>query len=264
MLIFLFLFSLTMASESKDKHRLILSDIVTFNTPSYVEGLFADTHSLGLSVHTDHVMYSGLKLVNEAFVHFDPKKNLLRTLVSHEGFVGVFSGSQQIDGTRTSIQGASYMAKEGDLIVMVASWTADLEIDHNHLIAAMQRYTSTVDIADHFLESLEHPDEICFIFARVVKRADIKPNFIRLRKQERQVSSDSFEGPAPLKPIGSGTLRLPSLVLGWSSEEDFDQNFAPKETETDLEQDSTVGSANVFASDQQRRRRRDRENCRIQ
>lgn len=261
MIISLLLFSFSLGSESKSRHRLTISDIVTFNTPNYVEGLFADTHNLGLSVHTDHVMYSGLKLVNEALVNFDSKKKLLRSLVTHEGFVGVYSGAEQIDATTRSIQGASYTVKEGDLIVMIASWTDVLEIEHYHLETALKRFTSPVDIADHFLESLEHPNDICFIFAKVLKRSDSKPNFIRLRQQDRPASSDSFEGPVPLKPIGAGTIRLPSLVLGWSSEEDFDQTFAPKETERELE---TVGSENVFASDQQRRRRRDRENCRIQ
>jgi hypothetical protein len=239
---------------------------VTFNTPSFVDGLFAETHNLGLSLNTGISQFSGLKLVNEAYAQLDTKKGLLRTLVSNKAYVGVFDGLVEFEGMQCSGQSKSYAVKEGDLIVMVASWNNVCEIQSNSLLIAIQTFTSAADIGEKYLNSLENPDSLSFIIARVVRYPNVKPTFIRLRREVRKSSSDSFDGPMPLKPIGSGTIRLPSLTLGWSSGEDFGQAFVPEETDTDLEEDIVQQdeSGNVFESDRQRRRRRGRENCSVQ
>jgi len=254
-----FLMAATQIPSDAPRNKIFtLSNIVTYNTPSFVEGLMASTKTVALIVKTKFRQFTGLPLIHEAFVHFEPKKNVLKSIISNEGVVALFRGGVSLKPSGYGGCSSVYNVMEGDVVFMLSTWDAALEFDEQDVFDSVIGKVSTLDMGEFFLSRVPATSGLNFILAQVVDVRETRVTFTRLQRQ-RQASSDSFEGPMSLNPA-SISERKETLVLQWSSSDDFDESFfGPADEATSSTQSiDDMGSENTF------RTTHGRGNCDIQ
>ena len=230
--------------------KLSLSQLATFNIPVFVEGLRGSTKFLALTMPTRFYHYTGIPLVNEVVAHLDSKKGILKVQVHNNGFLTVYRPEVgPLEPVRLPKgQGVYFEVEEDDIVVMISTWGTALELDSGDMLReCLEANRFPVGIGEQFLRSLPDCGLLSFILARVCGAKDARMTYTRLVQKHESTSSDSFEGPSPLQTRPTfQSERKESLVLQWSSEEDFGETFLPR---TDGTPDTEIGSEDEILSD---------------
>lgn len=245
--------------------RLTLSHLATFNTPTFVEGLQGSTKFLALVVPTKFSHFTGIPLVNEAVVSLDQKRSTLKVYVRNNGFLTVYRpGKGALDPIQGhSSKGVYFEVVEGDLVVMISTWGNQLEMEGgNYLKEALETFKMPLQIGEKIIENFPDASMLSFIIARVATVRDAKLTYTRLVPRHDTTSSDSFEGP------NANTFRSErkeSLVLRWSSEDEFGESFVPRTDATPL---TEIETQDVIISEEESSpnpfRTTRKENCILQ
>lgn len=227
----------------------------------------AETHNMALSIRTRHYKSTGIPLVNEACVQLDPKKKTIKALESSNGYVGVFRDGQPVLPKKiTSALGVEYTINHGDILVMIASWENELEMEERMLASIAAKSSDPVDMGEQYLLALRNPEKISFIFGQILEERESAAVFIRLKAHPTSyTSTDSFESPATFN--SAKPRRQRSVVLGWSESDEFDATFVPKESDEDVNTSSETclqSIINDFQSNESDRKRPNNRNCIIQ
>ncbi len=190
-----------------------MSNIVTYSLPGHVEGLFPVTKYISLLAQTQLLHFTGMRIVNTAFVSLEGDKAKLFAAVEHESMV-VFRHGEMVSPTSRAATGLSYGIQLEDILLMIASYTYEMPIEDKLLTKIFQSFgfVKQVDVlAEAYLEQMAYDTNVSFIFAKIVESPCKGASFTNLKKTtaEGSESTDySFESPQSLRSRGNTMYSL--------------------------------------------------------
>lgn len=215
-------------NEAKSKEaegagkQLVLSDIVTYNTPLNVNGLKPSTKRIELSSKVTYGEGSRQRTkINMVSIRLDSESRTLKASVKDEAFFGLLRKGRLLMPEATMSKELTFKVLPDDISVMIIGLKSRLDLDITILLNSLHNGEDLAEAGERFLEKAKNSQHLSFIFSKVLLKDKSRLSYCRLAMEDFRTEGVSD---------GSGmrsVSRTESMTLAWSDSDEFGDDFVP-------------------------------------